>query len=528
MALSTEKRLDKVLNIIDKRLLPDEMAKKARGEVFTPLNLVRQMLFGLRKKDLEKGQLKTWGINEEGKHFDDDEKNRIGGVPLEVWRDDKSTFLDPANGIGNFPVIAFYMLDYQLGKHGKNKALRGDDNKIKRRKHIIQKMLYMIELNKGNVNTSRKIFRDIVPGVEPNIVCANTLNMTDKKLEDVIGINRFTVIMGNPPFNEGGTHQSGSQIWEYFLTGDQRAKGSKKYSFPGSIELLQDGGYLLFVLAQGWRTIAYKNVFDIIKKYQLEFLSILNMSESDRFPNINFPLDAFIIRKDETKVKSFILNEKYKLFGKVNISKLDFIPNYGWDIFSRWKEQNIETIDVKTTSSHNFSSHKELFQEKKSGNFKYPIIKTLNNDGLTIGYSSLKHIDQDRIKVLIAFGAYLYPTVDEGKYGVSQNVFYILCNSIKDAEKLKDYLEDKKVECLVNALKIASYAASNKPLSVLPNPIGHNESIDRILLLEKSDDIIFDKCREFEPKKRQAKTQKAKKGGASRSRFNKTRKNHRT
>ena len=144
----TTKRYNSILEIIDKRLIPDEGAKKARGEVFTPLNLVREMLFGLRKSALEKGETVIWGINDEGNFFDDKESDRVGGIPLDVWRDPNTKWLDPANGIGNFPVVAFYMLDYQLGNHG-TAEFKGDKNKEKCRKHIVKNMLYMIELNKG-------------------------------------------------------------------------------------------------------------------------------------------------------------------------------------------------------------------------------------------------------------------------------------------------------------------------------------------------------------------------------------------
>jgi hypothetical protein len=194
------KRYNSILQIIDDRLIADEAAKKDRGEVFTHLNLVREMLFGIRKSSLEKFKdnipdLKSeeylkliWGINEKGEFIDEKEDDRIGGIPLSVWRDDKTKWLDPANGIGNFPVVAFYMLDYQIGKHGKNEELKGD-NTLRRRRHIIKNMLFMIEVNKGNVNTARKIFEKIDPGVRANICCADTLKMTDEKL-NMLNVHR--------------------------------------------------------------------------------------------------------------------------------------------------------------------------------------------------------------------------------------------------------------------------------------------------------------------------------------------------
>ena len=142
-AMSSEKRYNAVLEIIDKRLIPNEIAKKARGEVFTPLTLVREMLFGLRKSALNEGVTEVWGVDDSGQCIEDDESNRVGGISLEVWRDPSTKWLDPANGIGNFPVVAFYMLDYQLGNHGPAE-FRGDAEKVFRRKHIVENMLFMI------------------------------------------------------------------------------------------------------------------------------------------------------------------------------------------------------------------------------------------------------------------------------------------------------------------------------------------------------------------------------------------------
>jgi type I restriction-modification system DNA methylase subunit len=219
--MASERRYNNVLNIIDKRLIPNEAAKKARGEVFTPLTLVREMLFGLRKSALATGKTEVWGVDNDGRCKEEDPSNRVGGIPLDVWRDPDTKWLDPANGIGNFPVVTFYMLDHQLGHHGPSKY-RGEANKKYRRKHIVENMLYMIEINKGNVNTARKIFEQMVPGATANICCADTLTMTDDKLKEVFGVNRFDVVMGNPPFNDNLQdnpvgHAQDTELWGEFV-----------------------------------------------------------------------------------------------------------------------------------------------------------------------------------------------------------------------------------------------------------------------------------------------------------------------
>ena len=142
--IGSDKRYNSILKIIDEHLLPDDTAKKERGEVFTPPELVREMLFGLKKSVLDNDKNEIWGLDKNGNFIDDDESDKIGGIPTDIWQNPDSTFLDPANGIGNFPIIAFYKLDYELKKRPKFK------DSAKRKKHIIEKMLFMIEIDKGN------------------------------------------------------------------------------------------------------------------------------------------------------------------------------------------------------------------------------------------------------------------------------------------------------------------------------------------------------------------------------------------
>jgi hypothetical protein len=194
-----------ILETIERRLIPDEKAKKARGEVFTPLDLVREMLYGLRASSLQEGRREIWGVDTSGNLTTHPDEDRIGGIPLEIWRDPTSTWIDPANGIGNFPFVAFYMLDYQLKIHGPKEW-----SEEQRRKHIVEKMLYMIEIDHGNVNTTFKIMDYLVPGARPNVCCANTLSVKPDDLRKFFDIPEFTIVMGNPPFNPRG-------IWAKFL-----------------------------------------------------------------------------------------------------------------------------------------------------------------------------------------------------------------------------------------------------------------------------------------------------------------------
>ena len=119
---------------IEQYLSVREDEKNKHGEVFTPTQLIDEIL------------------------------NKL---PPSVWSNPDLKWLDPANGIGNFPMVAY------------QKLLKGleqwEPNKNKRSKHIIENMLSMVEINPKNIKISKKIF-----GSNSNICCADFLKDSEK------------------------------------------------------------------------------------------------------------------------------------------------------------------------------------------------------------------------------------------------------------------------------------------------------------------------------------------------------------
>ena len=109
---------EEVANILTKNLIPKDFEKNQFGEVFTPLYFIEQML---------------------------DE------LPASVWKEKSLKWFDPACGIGNFPIIVYYRLMDSL-----RGSIIGD---AARSKHIIEKMLFMNELNKKTSPTAKKYSR---------------------------------------------------------------------------------------------------------------------------------------------------------------------------------------------------------------------------------------------------------------------------------------------------------------------------------------------------------------------------------
>jgi len=180
----------KILEIIDLCLKPKQNEKKKFGEVFTPMKLVYEMLDAL---------------------------------PKGVWKKKNYKWLDPANGMGNFPIAIYLRL------------MKGLEEKIpnekERKKHILENMLYMIELNKKNVFICKNIF-DINDKYKLHLVCHDALTFDCKKEWN---IEKFDIVIGNPPYNKELTRVGALPLYNEFI---------EKY-----IDQCQ---YLMFIVPSRW------------------------------------------------------------------------------------------------------------------------------------------------------------------------------------------------------------------------------------------------------------------------------------
>ena len=233
----------KVLDTIRTYLIPEQKDKKDFGEVFTPLELVCEMLSKLPKK---------------------------------VWSDPSLAWLDPANGIGNFPVVVYYKLMDGLKKVFPNEA--------KRSKHIIEKMLWMIELNPINVSICKKIFKLLDAESKPNIYTGNTLELNQAKLKSKGFPDKYDIIIGNPPFQNGRN----LMFYVYFI------------DFANKI--IKENGYLVYVIPN--KILIPNKANTAIQNFNPLYIY---HTVNDFFPTISTTICAIICKKEpfdtKTKVK---------------------------------------------------------------------------------------------------------------------------------------------------------------------------------------------------------------------------------
>jgi hypothetical protein len=385
--------------------LPIRKEKKDKnGEVFTPMELIEEMLDKL---------------------------------PASVWKNPELKWLDPANGIGNFPMVVYNrLLDHLPDTYeGSYSTVNG------KKKHIIEKMLYMIEIDPANIKISKKIF-----GSNANISCANFLQQENKWKHDFGGISEFDIIMGNPPFNiekdaekQGGY---GSRIlWDKFII--------------KSFQLLVKNGYLCFINPPAWRK-PENELYKLMTKYnQLIYLHIFNKKKGQELFGVSQRFDLYIIQKKPAYKNTEIIDE---LNNKIDldISKWMFIPNYEFKAIKQIMTQN-NGIDVIYSASF-YHNTKPYLKTKQTEKYKYPVVNSITKDGLVFFYSSEDKGHFGVPKVLLNLNEKQYPVNDyEGKYGMSNITFGIPISSKKEGDEIINAINSDKFREIIKATKWGAF-----------------------------------------------------------------------
>lgn len=411
-------RKDKILNIIHRRLTPRQKQKKDFGEVFTPINLIEDMLSHLPKSD---------------------------------WSNPNLKWLDPANGIGNFPVVVFYKLDEGL------KAWEPDNKK--RRKHIIENMLYMMEIQSNNNRIARNIFSSLCDSCTPNIWTVNSLTKSKDEILFHFEIDRIDRIVGNPPFQAFQEAESkrggGDELYMKFI---------KKY-----LEVLDINGYLVFVHPPSWRKPEFtegqkksKNagMFDLMAhQNQMVYLEIHDAIDGNRVFKAGTRYDFYVIKKSlaiqETDIKDMLGNEI-----KIDLKSFNFLPNFNIKNVMKLigkDENNCELRKCVLYERSAYGSDKTWVNTIKTEKFKYPLIHSTPKDGPRYMYSSVNDRGFFGVpKVIFGDAGINEPVIDlEGKYGMTQHAIAIVIKNSTEANNLVRFL---KSNFFTNVLKACSWS----------------------------------------------------------------------
>jgi hypothetical protein len=390
---------------IEKYLPVREEKKHKNGEVFTPIHLIEEML----------------------------EK-----LPESVWTNPNLKWLDPANGIGNFPMVVYNKLLEQLPKTYKDLYSTEQGKK----KHIIEKMLYMVELDTANIKISRRIF-----GKGANISCGSFLE--DKWVKDFKGIDKFDIIMGNPPFQPEKTEQDkrqgghgGKILWDKFIV--------------KSLELLATNGFLGFITPSSWRKPENKLYTVMTKQNQLLYLHIISKKQGQQLFDVSQRVDLYVIEKKSKYKNTEIIDELGKKIN-LDLSQWSFLPNYDFNTIK--KIITTEDKGIKVIYDTAYHTQKPYIKSKSVEKYKYPIVHSINQTGLVFWYTDDKTKGHFGVpKVLLNFNEQQYPVNDyDGKYGMSQITFGIPITSKKQGDDIIKAINTDAFKEIIRATKWGAF-----------------------------------------------------------------------
>jgi tRNA1(Val) A37 N6-methylase TrmN6 len=380
-----------LLELINDCLKPKDIEKKQYGEVFTPIKLVNEMLDKL---------------------------------PVDVWTNKNLKWLDPCCGMGNFPVVVYLRLMDTLKDIIKN-------NK-KRKKHILENMLYMCELNKKNILICKQIF-DINNEYKLNLYEGDSLKLN---YLDYFGCNNFDIIMGNPPYNSFDNNTTKvkrggcNNLYEKFIS--------------MGINLMSKNGYLLYITPVSWFSISKKNqkLRETIMNKQIIYFDI-GTANKNYFTSIGNNFIVFLIKNsckdDNIIITKCIYNKKlYETNINQNLFTIGFIPLLINDL---------SLIIINKIINNNFPKLNAKLRYEYEPRKKHVLkLKPLDNNFVTIKstkgielYSTKITENCDNYKVIIPTTTN-YEKMEITTKCTTQSFINIICSNCEEANKIKNML----------------------------------------------------------------------------------------
>ena len=389
-----------LLQLINECLKPKQKEKQEFGEVFTPMNIIDEML-----DNLDKNYKKIYNKS--------------------IFSEINFKWFDPASGMSNFHVAVYIRL-----MNGLNNAI---PNEMKRKKHIIENMLYMSELNKKNVFITKQIF-NLNNEYKMNLYEGDTLKLNIVKKWN-LSLNSFDVILGNPPYNKGGIRShTGKQL------GEKNETIWTKFIKKSLNEWLKPNGFLVFINPLSWLKKSHSLHNDMLNK-QILWMKLWDNSQSKCMITADIPLSIYVlynsnnINKNKTEIISIMRRRNLTTSVNVYLNPLYSVPLAYHSIFNKlinFIETNNLKLDYNTKTVKSSGKKIKIPSEYKLEDMWAVDTYTIK-DGLMVKKALEKHPDANKRKLIISNKAsFTGAFIDEGKLNLTGNdKSYILGDNLE-------------------------------------------------------------------------------------------------
>jgi len=322
------------------------------------------------------------------------------------WSNPKLKILDPCVGNGNFMIYIYQKL---IKYH--NTA------------HILNKMLYFIDINEDRIDNIKHIFHS------KNVTKRHIYNYNFLEVDFMI---KFDLIVANPPYA--------------LITNTKRASKNHnliKLFLEKSLDILKPNGLLMYITPDNWMSLADRNTL-ITRITSLELLYLNIHTAKKYFKKIGSSFTWYIIRNTQfndnspkVQVDGLWLHNEYT--SHIQQETRNYIPLFYTKTINNILKKTIdlfnEKFKIQTSSFLHKYTKRHLISTEKDENHKYKLIHTPTQ----IVYSSKPHKFQQGYKVFISTTTNYQVFVD--KCGMTQSIAFIMCDSKKEAKLYKKILE---------------------------------------------------------------------------------------
>lgn len=347
------------------------------GEIYTPFSLIHQML------DL---------------------------FPPAVFQDPGKTWLDVGAGQGYFSIILFARLNLGL------QPLLPDDTE--RKTHIVEKMLYMVEVKDSNVAALKTMF-----GEKANIIHQDFCAYKETQLYDYI--------IGNPPYNAHGLKKVPTNTKQ-----DKKKDGTTLWAkcVYKSLALLRpQTGQLCMIVPSIWLKPDKSLSHQLLTQYKLEKIHCLSSNETNMVfkGEAQTPTCFFLLTKTAAAKTIQLYDAKRHLYVDFPHQMGQSIPLFGAYVIQKLQPWLSLAGPLKVWKT-NMPSQKSQFTELNySTAYPYTNITTCVLEGLQpvllMNYSDRPQAFHGQKKLVLAHKMYGFPYWDrEGHYGISNRDNYVI------------------------------------------------------------------------------------------------------
>lgn len=344
-------------------------------------------------------------------------KEMVDTIPENFWKNKDLKILDSCCGNGNFH--GYIQTKTSL------KNLYFNEINEKRIKNVI-------DYFGSNINLSRKDF----------------LSFPDKE--------EFDLVVSNPPyakFNDGIRVSKNHNLSRDFIS--------------KALSITKKGGYILFIVPNNWMSFADRNALPKeLSQYQFLHLDINGAKKW--FPKVGSSFTWFLLKK-VPNAKPFKVVNNYVLKDKQETildKSIDFIPLYYSTIVRSIinKTINNKTLTkykIETSSNLHRFTKKEFISNEKDGTHIYKLHHTPSQ----IVWSNKAHKYQEGFKVFISLTNQYETFIDD--CGMTQSIAFVRCSSKKEAEKIKQELDNEVFVFLNNITRYGNFN-NNRVLQNFP------------------------------------------------------------